>query len=417
MPNIIVKDEIISGFSLPPGCSWNPTYVNGLKEGIVIVNDEFGSLYARLSYHQDMLNGLCFFYEKGRVIQKITFVNDVAEGWGCDCALGKETVWYFYKDGTKKSELLAIEGSNGYYEEIDIQTRLILSRCQYDEYHRITDIGYFYKNNQINRIAKCWKGKEMTILKRFEEDIMTEYDYSGSLVYKGQYLDSFIDKYPRNGSGIELQNGKRIYEGEWFLNHKEGSGVYLQDGLALYEGEWNDDKPNGKGVVYNEVGDVVYEGEWTDGIIDLNDSQSYSFEKKAITAKPMYKEYKMVVNINTIDDCGTLTPSVTEITIGEGFGRVIQGDWSICSFSYLRKLVVMKNVLTKITTLIISDNPKLQSIEIESCYCDASFEAVKTLRLSSNLKEIAIRSRYASINHYRNRRSHIQRNNRYYNFK
>ena len=64
----------------------------------------------------------------------------------------------------------------------------------------------------------------------------------------GTFLDSFIDKYPRNGSGIELQNGKRIYEGEWFLNHKEGSGVYLQDGLALYEGEWNDDKPNGKGL-------------------------------------------------------------------------------------------------------------------------------------------------------------------------
>lgn len=417
MPNINVKQEKISGFSLPPGYSWNPTYVNGLKEGTVNVNDEFGSLYAKLSYHQDMLNGLCFFYEKGRVTQKITFVNDVAEGWGCDCALGKETVWYFYKDGTKKSELYAIESSNGYYEEIDIQSRLILSRCQYDEYHRITGICYFYQNNQINRISKCWKGKEMTIIKKFEKDVMTEYDQSGILVYKGQYLDSFIDKYPRNGSGIELQNGKRIYEGDWFLNHKKGSGVYLQDGLALYEGEWSEDKPNGKGVLYNEAGGVVCEGEWTDGIIDLNGSQSYNFEKKAIIAKPISKEYRMVTNINTIDDCSTLSSSVTEIIIGESFGRDIQGDWSICSFSYLQKLVVMKGVLTKITTLIISDNPKLQSIEINSSNSDASFEAVKILQLSSNLKEIIIRSRYASINYNRNRRTSIQRNNRCFYFK
>lgn len=44
-------------FVLPDGYTWNPTLVNGKKEGVVEVRDDLGTVYAILSYKNDKLNG------------------------------------------------------------------------------------------------------------------------------------------------------------------------------------------------------------------------------------------------------------------------------------------------------------------------------------------------------------------------
>ena len=66
-------------------------------------------------------------------------------------------------------------------------------------------------------------------------------------------------------------------------------------------------------------------------------------------------------------------------------------DLKICGFESLKKLIVKKNSLQNLNSLVISNNSKLESIvtengenwdeENETCY--APFENVKTVEISS----------------------------------
>lgn len=92
-------------FILPDGYTWNPTLVNGKKEGVVEVRDNLGTIYAILSYKNDKLNGLCEFYEYQVLKSKKNYVNDILEGWSCECSFGEEVKWFVYKNGVKLYEL------------------------------------------------------------------------------------------------------------------------------------------------------------------------------------------------------------------------------------------------------------------------------------------------------------------------
>ena len=77
------------------------------------------------------------------------------------------------------------------------------------------------------------------------------------------------------------------------------------------------------------------------------------------------------MNISTGDELMSLLndeekkKNVGELVIEERCGNELKIDLKICGFDNLKKLIVKKNSLQNLTSLIISNNSELESMEIE----------------------------------------------------
>ena len=123
--------------------------------------------------------------------------------------------------------------------------------------------------------------------------------------------------------------------------------------------------------------------------------------KKEKEKKPIVIKTKPVVlmkmNISKGDELTSLLNNserrvkVGELVIGEGCGNELEIDLKICGLDHLKKLIVKKNSLKNLGSLIISKNYELESIEIEDgqLYDSknetyyAPFENVKIVEISS----------------------------------
>ena len=76
--------------------------------------------------------------------------------------------------------------------------------------------------------------------------------------------------------------------------------------------------------------------------------------------------------------------SVSELVIEEGCGNELKEDLKISGFDYLKKLVVKKNSLQNLNSLVISENDELESIETENGeYSDDSRNTAACYRVKS----------------------------------
>lgn len=49
------------------------------------------------------------------------------------------------------------------------------------------------------------------------------------------------------------------------------------NGKTRYKGEWSENKPNGRGIVYDENGTILYDGFWKNGIIVIDKLNTYNY--------------------------------------------------------------------------------------------------------------------------------------------
>ena len=383
------------GFVLPNGYSWDAKLIDGKKEGKTTVEDKLGCVSCVLHYKNDKLNGVCDFYDLGSLVEKRTFVNDIAEGWGCEIELGEEEKWYLYSNGVKNAELKKYTNMENYWQAVTIVDNQLISICKYDDNHIPVDKGYIYDNGHISRIVLFENGKEKNVLKVFEENkIMTEYDNSGSIVYRGGFFDDVSKDYPREGNGMEFVGGVLVYAGEWKNGKRDGRGKTLKNRVAEYEGEWKEGLPNGLGLLNKD--DKSYKGNWDMGKLQLDNGKTYDYVSGQIIAQPKPKPVttiKMVLEnedqLRELLKNGDKKRSVKELVIDEGCGNEMKDDLELCGFENLESLVVEKNSLVVLNSLKISDNPVLKSIETkddtEKKPNTAALENVKSVTISSIL--------------------------------
>ena len=298
------------------------------------------------------------------------------------------------------------------YDEIN---KRIVYKGDYDEntYERKGDgWRYEYEGDQLKSVFICKDGQDVyqwiTII---DNDKMIEYDKNGLRIYEGEYDKNCFTK---NGEGeLYVDNDCLVYSGGWKNGKKDGFGILYEEGCPSYEGEWKDDKKNGKGIEFDEDENLVFYGEWKD---DKPNGNGKYYEKKKVKYEGEWKngrmrvdentEYgyanKMVVklvriSISTGDELMSLLNdeekrlSVNELVIEEGCGNELKIDLKICGFESLKKLIVKKNSLKNLNSLVISNNEELERIEIEDGQSSifsqktyyAPFENVKSVEITS----------------------------------
>ena len=378
-PNISLECVTENGFVLPNGYSWDVKLQNGMKEGKVTVRNKMGMVYAVLFYYRDKLNGLCSFYDRGKLIKEVTFVNNIAEGWSCEIGKGGVESWFIYKNGKKVNKLIKCEELEGFWKEIEIDSENLISICQYNEEHVKNGKCYLYEGNSIRKIVSFENGKEKDCYKEFNGEEMTEYDKGGNECYIGRFEDCLKNDYPRNGEGSELKDGECIYYGNWKNNKRDGFGRSLINGFVYYEGEWKENVPDGEGELNDENGKLKYKRNWVNGQLKLNENEWFDYASNKIVkkeeVKPVVVEPKPVelikMNISTGNELMSLLndeekkKNVSELVIEEGCGNELEEDLKICGFENLKKLIVKKDSLQNLNSLVISNNSELESIETE----------------------------------------------------
>ena len=379
--DISLESVTENGFVLPNGYSWDVKLQNGMKEGKVTVRNKMGMVYAVLFYYRDKLNGLCSFYDRGKLIKEVTFVNNIAEGWSCEIGKGGVESWFIYKNGKKVITLVKCEELEGFWNEIVIDSNNLISICQYNEEHVKNGKCYLYEGNSIRKIVCIENGKEKDCYKEFNGEEMTEYDKGGKECYIGGYEDCLKTDYPRNGEGIELKDGECIYYGNWKNNKRDGSGSSVVNGFVYYKGEWKENVPDGEGELKDENGKLKYKGNWVNGQLKLNENEWFDYLSGKIIKKMIISTGDELISLLNDEE---KKKDVSELVIEEGCGNELKIDLKICGFESLKKLIVKKDSLQNLNSLVISNNSELESIKTENGGWETgAFFYVKSVEISS----------------------------------
>ena len=232
------------GFTLPHGYNWNPSIVNGKKEGKVEVFTEEGMLFAELFYHEGKLEGECSFFEEGSIKEKVMYKNDVLNGWSRFYKNGKEDVVYLYENGNRVKKLVR---ENELYREVDMNNEGNYEIGHYDE-NRIRDgLFYKYENDALKEENEYKNGVFVRKTKDFVKNEMIEYNENGDKIYQGGYMRNSSYQYIRAGKGKEYEENKVVYVGDWLNGEKDGDGKSMRNGVAYYDGKWKKNAPDGYG--------------------------------------------------------------------------------------------------------------------------------------------------------------------------
>lgn len=357
--NIELVDVISKGFVLPPGYTWNAKLDGGEKEGTITVMNEEGLIYAELQYKNNELNGECIFYEEGDIKEKITYVNDIADGWSYKFKDGKEAQAYLYEKGKKTKIIEQLEDTD-YYIETDINNEGDYVCFTVDDHLNKKGFGYVYKNKKIQKEVEYKDGVVFRTCKSFSNDIMKEYDEENNLIYEGGFLENYPNRCPRNDNGKTFKNGK-----------------------VIFEGMWTENKPNGKGCLRDELGKVLYDGEWCNGLFIVGDNVVYDYETQ------LTRSMKFI--INSYEDYTSLDRQIPKLVIGENCCNDNQMKELVFSnYPNLRFIEIRNGSCQKVKTLTICDLDILESIHIgNDCFKKSGNMSVTNC---SSLQELIIGS-------------------------
>lgn len=144
----------------------------------------------------------------------------------------------FFKKGKKQNITPVKEMGGNYWKELDVNGE-IARISQLDDLGNYEGLCYIFNCGVTSRISKWKEGKEVSLLKQFNGDIMTVYN-NGLKVYEGGFLNSLELYFPRNGKGVEFgKDGKtKIFEGTYKCGKLHGRGAKYNNGLAGKRKRW-----------------------------------------------------------------------------------------------------------------------------------------------------------------------------------
>lgn len=364
----------------PDGCTINPEVGKQIKEGKVEVFDKNSSLYAILYYHNDKLNGICEFYDNGILNEKISYLDNEEEGWGCEMVNGKESKWYLYRNGEKYSEL--VELLNGMREERLLKSGEILNICSYDENHKKTGMGYLFNNNRISSIVVFDDGKMIRTIKSFDKKEMSVFNENGELVYKGGFLNNMDKEFPCEGRGKEYKEGEIVYDGHYHINNREGKGKSYMNGKLAYDGEWKDNKPNGYGKLYDKKEKSLHEGTWKKGKLETFQF-IVEYSDEGISKKSTEEDTVLSLNIPVSKKKRDRRKSLLVYLIGFIVFMILVGC-IVALFLWLKTIESVNNVSSQIEFDKLSNYSKHIKFVKESCnedtFVSLDFSRFKNLR-------------------------------------
>ena len=214
-------------------------FEKGVRSGKGREYDENGYLLFKGLYDQDKREGMgTEYYSNGKVCYKGFFHQGLRQWKGVEFDESGQGTKVFYDKGIKSLRFVPSTELKNYWVETDLEQNSVVL-CQIDEFGKRFGIGYFYNSGNIQHISRWDQGTEVELLKSFCNHKMVEYS-KGTKVYEGDFEDSLLLQYGRNGNGIEYEpDGVTVkYSGSFIHGKRNGKGIAYRNHMPVYNGTW-----------------------------------------------------------------------------------------------------------------------------------------------------------------------------------
>ena len=198
-------------------CTWK----NGMKNGEGVLYNTYGEVLFRGTFVDDYIEGDGYIYEDGVIVIKARYQKSIINSL---CYI-EATPEYIIMVERSISGLLKYRG--GFNEEFGEREGL---GAEYDSNGFLSVYGIYEGNVLVQKI------------KRFEKNLMFEYDKDEHLIYHGGYRDDLAAGFPREGQGREFKDGIQVFKGTYSNNKRNGTGtLFHAHGIAKERGVWEED--------------------------------------------------------------------------------------------------------------------------------------------------------------------------------
>ena len=316
------------------------SYNEGRQDGITIetFSGEHSNEHLECFRRDGKRQGIGMLYRGDELIMKMTFVDDVLEGWGLIYANQQLEDAVYWKCGVViREKEVRCEDGLFVLEERDLGGQLVYKGGYDCRTYQREGCGELYKDGQISAVGIFENDRLKTIQKSFDGVVMTEYSADGLITYKGGYAMFSYLRYPREGYGQEFDHATLIYEGSFINGLRSGYGVsYFDNGVASFRGQWLNNKPS--------------EGQFlTKDKLDQWVSFDGCFEYTAKTAYALEMLSQAVTTIHIGDNCCN-DRSCTEIVFTE--------------LDHLQEINIGSNSCRNVVFFVISGLPALESLRV-----------------------------------------------------
>ena len=292
-------------------CEWK----NHLKNGKGLLYNSWGELLFRGNFVNDKLEGMGAIYHDGCVIAELLYEHNQPDLLNyIECS--PDSIILVKR--SEKGELL-------YRGGFDEQT---LEREGW---------GAEYKNGVLHYYGTHESNVIVNITKKFEADIMYEYGSDQTLVYVGNYKDSLVEGFPREGEGREYLNGVLTFHGQYANNKRNGKGtLFYQYGVAKMCGFW-------------EQGKLLWSMEM--------DSNGYSSNLKF--------DGRSIASIRVVDGLEVINMNIRNMKIGNNAcnSKEIQ-RFVLSNAPCIETISIGSNCCKNVTFFQIEDLPSLRKVTI-----------------------------------------------------
>ena len=212
---------------------------NGKMNGESVIFNRDHIIVAKLSFVDGTANGPCTLYDdNGNLFFEGYLKNGYREGKGKEYDENEKLVFEGLFEKGKRMNSIKMEGMKGYWKVMNDKNEIVLI------YHEMRnrkkdEMYYFYSEGCIRRISKWRDGEEVSVLKTFEGNKMTEF-VNGVKRYEGGFRNSIEWDYEREGKGKEYDVDGEIviYQGCYWNGKRQGKGVVYRKGAKVYDGMW-----------------------------------------------------------------------------------------------------------------------------------------------------------------------------------
>ena len=264
-----------------PGLVLFTTMVNGKKEGSGLLENHQGCSIAECFFRNDMLEGsFTRRTPEGVLVQTECYVNGKKEGvvqkFDAD---GNRTEMVRCSNGAEVSVLHPLSSLAGYWEERSKATNEILSVAKYTaDFSAMDSLCFIYEQGRMKRGEWYRGGRMERVMMEFDEKVRTEFGEGGEKCFVGEYRNDVASGFCREGKGCVLEGGVvarvNVYaNGEevrrWKVLVDEVMTEMDEKGVVVYVGEYAENPElfcprNGRGTVF-ENGELkcvgVFEGD------------------------------------------------------------------------------------------------------------------------------------------------------------
>ena len=255
--------------------------VNGKKEGSGLLENRQGCSIAECFFCNDMLEGsFTRRTPEGVLVQTECYVNGKREGvvqkFDAD---GNRTEMVRCSNGGEVSVLHPLSSLEGYWEERSKATNEILSVAKYTaDFSAMDGLCFIYEQGRVRRGEWYRGGRMERVVVEFDEKVRTEFGEGGEKCFVGEYRNDVASGFCREGKGCVLEGGvvarvNMYANGEevrrWKMLVDEVMTEMDEKGVVVYVGEYAENPElfcprNGKGMVF-ENGELkcvgVFEGD------------------------------------------------------------------------------------------------------------------------------------------------------------